>query len=254
MELRDLEQHELDLLPLGIGEWAMQPAMKMKIRVSLLVSATTAGAATGLLSEADAIHAALSDRLGTCLSFLAAALVLQLVGIRLPGRGSLSVSAVTLVGAAIVLGPGPAMAIGVLTAFVQWARSRGLAHRALFDAANLALSAGAAGVVFQRLDSLEDSGIAHLTAALLAGLAYVAINLGLLCLAMALSEERSPLGVWRERFHFARLHFLAFGALGLLAATAYDQLGAAALLAFVLPPILLLLSMRESLAQFRPAP
>jgi drug/metabolite transporter (DMT)-like permease len=66
---------------------------------------------------------------------------------------------------------------------------------------------------------------------------------------MALSEARWPLRVWRERFHFARFHFLAYGALGLLAATAYEQLGAAALVAFALPPILLALSMREGLAR-----
>ena len=56
--------------------------------------------------------------------------------------------------------------------------------------------AGAAGLVFQRLASLEEAGIVHLLAALLAGLASVAGNLGLLCFAMALSEA-----LWRERFH-----------------------------------------------------
>ena len=95
----------------------------------------------------------------------------------------------------------------------------------------------------------RSSGLVRLLAALLAGLAYVSVNIGLLCFAMALSEARSPLSVWHERFHFARFHFLAYGALGLLAATAYDQLGTAALLPFVLPPMLLALSMRESLAR-----
>jgi hypothetical protein len=53
------------------------------------------------------------------------------------------------------------MAIGIVTALAQWGRSRGLAHRALFDAANLALSAGAAGVAFERIASLENSGFVH---------------------------------------------------------------------------------------------
>jgi hypothetical protein len=231
----------------------MRLVSTMRAPVALLVGAAVAAAASSLTLQADAIQDAYNNRLPSSLAFLIASILLQLLGLKLPGRGTLSVSAVGLVGAAIALGTGPAMAIAVVTALAQWMRSRGLAHRALFDAANLALSAGAAGVAFERITSLETSGIVHLLAALLAGLAYVAVNLGLLCLAMALSEARSPLSVWHERFHFARFHVLAYGALGLLAATAADRLGAAALAAFLLPPILLALSMRDGLTRFRPA-
>jgi hypothetical protein len=77
-----------------------------------------------------------------------------------------------------------------------------------------ALAAGAAGVVFAQFSDLDDSAPVRVVAALLAGLAYTAVNHGVLCLAMAASEARRPLTVWRERFHWARFHFL--GALGLL--------------------------------------
>jgi hypothetical protein len=227
----------------------MRFAAIMRAPVALLVGAAVAAAATAIAATADSIGAALDNQLSPFLAFLAASVLLQLVGLKLPGRGTLGVSAVGLVGAAITLGAGPAMAIGILIAIVQWARTRGLMHRAFFDAANLALSAGAAGLVFHGLASAERSGLVDLLAALLAGLAFATVNIGLLCFAMGLSERRSPLGIWRERFHFARFHFLAFGALGLLAASAYDQLGAASLLAFVLPPILLTLSMRQSLTR-----
>jgi hypothetical protein len=63
---------------------------------------------------------------------------------------------------------------------------------------------------------------------------------------MALSESRSPFAIWRDRFSWAGLHFLAFGALGLLAATADAQLGAVSLLAFIVPPLLLAHSMRAA--------
>jgi hypothetical protein len=227
----------------------MRLASIMRAPVFLLVGAVVAGATTAIILTADAIQAALHDQLPGFLAYLAASAILQLVGLKLPGGGTLSVSAVGLVGAAIVLGPGPAIAIGALTGLAQWLRSRGLAHRALFDIANLALASGAAALVFDLIADVARSGLVRLLAALLAGLAYVTVNIGLLCVAMALSEARSPLNVWRERFHFARFHFLAYGALGLLAASAYTQLGAPALLAFVLPPILLALSMRESLAR-----
>ena len=218
--------------------------------LALLVGAAPAGAATALAFSAQAISDALSADLGRSLAFLAAALVLQLAGLKAPGHGSLGVSAVGILGAVIALGTGPAMAVAVCCALVQCVRARGLVHRALFDAANLALAAGVAGLVFEAVARDDSSGLV-LLAALLAGLAYVVANIGLLCAAMALAEARSPLAIWRERFHFARFHFLAFGALALLAASAYEQLGAAALLPFVLPPLLLALSMRESLARLR---
>jgi hypothetical protein len=43
-----------------------------------------------------------------------------------------------------------------------------------------------------------------------AGVVYVAINHALLCLAMSVSETRSPRVVWLERFHWARYYLLAF--------------------------------------------
>jgi hypothetical protein len=143
----------------------MRFASTMRAPVALLVGAAVAAAATTLTLTADATQAALNDQLPRFLAFLAASVLLQLVGLKLPGRGTLSVSAVSLIGAAIALGTGPAMAIGVLTALVQSARARGLVHRALFDAANLALSAGAAGLVFQRLAALESSGTVYLLGA-----------------------------------------------------------------------------------------
>ena len=224
------------------------------VRLVVLIGASAAGAACALAFASASIGAALRDQLGRSLAFLAAALVLQLFGLRLPGRGTLGVSAVALLAAAITLGSGPAMAIALSCAAAQWLRRRGLAHRALFDASNLALSTGAAGLCYHALAGAGSSGTLQLAAALAAGLCYSATNVGLLCLAMATSEARSPLTIWRERFHWARYHFLAFGALALLAASTYGQLGAAALLPFCLPPILLTLSMRESLARFRKAP
>jgi hypothetical protein len=222
-----------------------------RLRIPLLVGGTVAGAATGIAFAADGIRAALSDHLGRSLGFLAASVLLQLFALRVSGRGSVGVSAVGIVGTAIALGTGPAMAVGVAVALAQWARSRGLAYRALFDAGNLALSGGAAGLVFDGVSDLDGSGIVRLLAALLAGLAYTTVNHGLLCLAIGSSDSRSPLVIWKAQFHWARYQFLAFGALALLAATADAQLGAAALLAFVLPPILLAQSMRQSLHRSR---
>jgi hypothetical protein len=230
------------------------PAKRSKLAragVPLLVSAAMVGAGVALGFAAAGIRDAFADHPARSLAFLGASILLQLFAVRLPGPGSVSVSAVGIIGAAIALGTGPAMAIGVAVALAQWARTRAPAYRALFDASNLALSAGAAGVVFDQVAGLDGSGVLSLLAALAAGFAYSGVNFGLLCLAMGSSEGRSAVAVWLERFHWARFHFLAFGALGLLAATADAQLGAVSLVAFVVPPILLALSMRGALARFR---
>ena len=222
-----------------------------RMRVGLLIGATAAATAAGLALAADGLGNAMRDHLGMTLAFLAATVLLQLFAIKVPGRGCIGVGAVGLVASGIVLGPGAAMSIAVAGALVQWVRSRGLAHRAIFDASNFALAAGAAAVAFDAIDGLDGTGIVRLGAALIAGVVFGIVNVGLLCLAMAASESRSPLAVWLERFHWSRFHLLAFGPLALLAATAYASLGAASLLAFVLPPVLLALLMRESLARFR---
>jgi hypothetical protein len=243
---------EFGLVELGVMELSERRQRRPKAQVAVLIAGAVAGAATGLGFAAGGIADALRDRLGASLAFLAVTVLLQLFALRLPGsRGSIGVSAVGLVAAGIVLGTGPAMLIGVCAALAQYLRSRGIFHRALFDAANFCLAAGAAGLVYQQLADLGHSGALRLAAALLAGFAYTAVNHGLLCLAMGLSEARSPLVVWRERFHFARYHFLAFGALALLAASAYNELGPASLLALVIPPVLLAQSIRDSLGRLR---
>lgn len=228
----------------------MEPtSLGRRMLVFALVAAAMGGAGAAIAFTADDVHGALSRHAGRLAAFLAAAVALQLLSVRVPGRGSVSVSAAALVGAAIALGTGPAMAIAGATALAQWLRSRGLAHRALFDTANYVLSAGAAGAVFHALAGSSAGGGARLAAALVAGLAYTVANHVLLCGVMALSESRSPFAVWRDRFSWAGLHFLAFGALGLLAATADAQLGAVALLASLVPSLLLAHSLRAAFAR-----
>jgi HD-GYP domain-containing protein (c-di-GMP phosphodiesterase class II) len=60
--------------------------------------------------------------------------------------------------------------------------------------------------------------------------------------------ERTPLKtIWFERFHWARFHFVLFGPLALAATIAYEQVGTAGLVAFTLPPALMILSVRQYL-------
>jgi HD-GYP domain-containing protein (c-di-GMP phosphodiesterase class II) len=73
------------------------------------------------------------------------------------------------------------------------------------------------------------------------------VNNGLLCLAMSLAERTPWTVIWFERFHWARFHFALFGPLALAATVAYQQIGTAGLVAFTLPPALMILSVRQYL-------
>src|SRR4029078_4130291 len=101
--------------------------------------------------------------------------------------------------------------------------------------------AGVLGVFF------APSGRGRRGGAIAAGLVYVIVNNGLLSLAMSLDEHVSWRKVWLERFHWARFHFLLFGPLALAATVAYREIGLLGLVAFTLPPALMILSVRQYL-------
>jgi putative nucleotidyltransferase with HDIG domain len=152
---------------------------------------------------------AFSEQPERSLTVLALTLVLQLFSVEVYGRGSVSVSAIGILTSALLLNTGTALA------------------------------AAAASLIFHALPQ------SRLLAAVLAGLAYAAVNNGLLCLVMSLSEDTAWRSVWFERFHWARYHFLLFGPLALAGTIAFEQIGAMGLAAFALPPALMILSVRQ---------
>jgi hypothetical protein len=224
------------------------------VALAALITLEAVGAALALAFTAPGLSNALHDHFGWMIVLLASTLLLQLAAVHLPGHGTISVSAVGVLAAAIQLGTGAAIVIAVAAALTQWVRARGLAHRALFDASTFALSAAAAALTYHATASASTSSSIRLLAALLAGLAYTTVNHSLLCLAISLSETRSPLKVWQKRFHWARHHFLAYGLLGLVAAITNQQLGFASLPVLLLPPILLAQTMRIRFEQHRDTP
>ena len=174
-------------------------------------------------------------------TLLALTLALQMFSVRVYGRGSVSVSAIGILASAFLFDTGTTMAIAILAAVAQSIRRRSEFHKAVFDASNFALSAGAASLVFQALDDWR------LPAAILAGAVFAVVNNGLLCLVMSFAERIPWTTVWFERFHWARFHFALFGPVALAATIAYQQVGTAGLVAFTLPPALMILSVRQYL-------
>jgi putative nucleotidyltransferase with HDIG domain len=222
-----------------------RPHLRLDDRVMTLVVTTSVVASFGLITMARSIGQTFADDSGRVATLLALTLVLQMFSVPVYRRGSVSVSAIGVLASVFLLDTGTAMAVAVVAALVQWIRAllrhRGQLHKGIFDCANYALSAAAASVAFNL------AGVWRPGAAVLAGTIYAAVNNGLLCLAMSFAEETSWRTIWRERFHWARFHFVLFGPLALAATIAYRQTGTAGLAAFALPPALMILSVRQYL-------
>ena len=214
----------------GLDERVVTLIVGLAITACVALTATSAG----LISTAEEQPVRIA-------TLLALTLALQMFSVRVYGRGSVSVSAIGIVASAFLFDTGTTMAIAVLAAATQLVRKNSELHKAVFDASNFAISAGAASLVFHALHDWR------FPAAVLAGAVFAVINNGLLCLVMSLAERIPWTTVWFERFHWARFHFALFGPLALAATIAYEQIGIAGLVAFTLPPALMILSVRQYL-------
>ena len=214
----------------GLNERVVTLIVGLAITACVALTATSAG----LVSSA-------KEQPVRIVTLLALTLALQMFSVRVYGRGSVSVSAVGILASAFLFDTGTTMAIAVFAAATQLVRRNSELHKAVFDASNFAISAGAASLVFHALHDWR------VPAAVLAGAVFAVVNNGLLCLVMSFAERIPWTTVWFERFHWARFHFALFGPLALAATIAYEQIGIAGLVAFTLPPALMILSVRQYL-------
>jgi putative nucleotidyltransferase with HDIG domain len=220
---------------------------ELEPRVVGLILVVAVAATITLVALQGSIVDTFASRPRDSLTLAVLTLALQSLSVQVYGRGSMSASAIGLLASGILLGVGPAMAFAVLTALVQWGRSRGPLYKAVFDMGNFALTAGCGAGVYELITIAGHSTTLKIVAATIAGIVYSTVNNGLLCLAISFSESESFRRVWMERFHWARYHFLAWGPLAAAAAIAYEKVGVVGVSAFVLPSALMVLSWREYL-------
>jgi putative nucleotidyltransferase with HDIG domain len=219
--------------------------------VALLIGLVTAAAAAVTVATASTTAAVVAHRPRDCAVFLALALALQLFAIEVVGGGRIGVSAVAILASGVALGVGPAVAIAIVTALLNWLiHGRTLFHRGIFDIGNFAVSAAAAAAVVGAARwAGGDAGL--VVGSLAAGTTYSLVNNALLCIAIGATIQKPAREIWDERFRWARWHYLAFGPLALACAVAYEQIGIPGLAAFAFPPALVLLSVRQYLDRTR---
>jgi putative nucleotidyltransferase with HDIG domain len=220
-------------------------AQRVSPALVAFITSVVVVAAVSLTAVAPDIGSAAIDDTTAFVGFALLTLLLQALAVESYGAGGEALSAVGILAAGFRFGPGAAAAIAVAAAVTQSIRKRGLFHRAIFDASNFCLSALISAAVFHVALTASSSTAPRLVVASMAGVVYKGVNVGLLCIAMALSEARPVQEVWSERYRWARLYYPAFGVFALAMSMAYAKLGLVGLAAFALPPALIALSVRQ---------
>jgi hypothetical protein len=216
-----------------------------RLGVMVFIAAAATAATVALVSAFPSARDVVSSHALELAVLFCVTVLLQTSSIRVPGRGSLSASSIGILACAFALGAGAAVFVAVAAAVTQWVRRRGILHRAVFDAANFSLSAGAGGAVFALFAGEGSLQPELVVAAAVAGTAYCALNTGLLCVAMGLSERTSPLAVWRERFSWATPHYLLAGPLAFASVLAYQHVGLVGFAVFGIPHAIALFAHRR---------
>jgi HD-GYP domain-containing protein (c-di-GMP phosphodiesterase class II) len=220
-------------------------------RVFALMFAAGAGTAAVLAVSAAPLGEAVAHHSLPIAAFGVVVLSLAWTPIEIYGRGSFTFAGAGLLATAFAFGVAAGMVAAFLVAGVVFVRNKGLAHRALFNAATLALSAGAGGAIYGLATSAGSAGPRRLGAAVVAGAVFYLVNIGLLSAVMAASEKSRIVGVWKERFRWLAPYYLASGALALAICLAYQKIGVGGLAAFALPPAFMMLSTRQYLERTR---
>jgi PAS domain S-box-containing protein len=220
-------------------------------RVAVLVTVVAAVAATAFaLSRAEILHTVQTTP-GTFAALIMLAVVLQLLAVEVYGKGSISVAGLALLAVGFDLGVGPAMVAAAIAATAHALHKRNPVHRAIFNISTFALATGAGALVYRGPGAQDWPPLPRLAAATAAGVCFYAVNIGLLTMAMSLAERRSFHSVWSERFKWLTPHYLCFGPLALACSVAAERLGPIGVLAFVVPPALLVISLRQYLMRTR---
>jgi diguanylate cyclase (GGDEF)-like protein/putative nucleotidyltransferase with HDIG domain len=153
--------------------------------------------------------------------------------------GSISVSAVGALAGAALFGPRAALALAVTTSVVEWSARRSPIHRVLFNVGALSLASLAAAGIFTAGFEGRLGDLITVAAGLAAGMAYFAVNTGLLSLALAMEGHERWWRAWQERFAWLAPHWVVYGFVGGVIAIAYTAAGMFALAVFAVPLLLM---------------
>jgi len=141
----------------------------------------------------------------------------------------------------LVYGPALAMLISVLGALISEIIERKISwYKILFNASQLSLSAGIAGLVYQYTGGIIgfQNFFEFIFPAALCAIIYCLINLVLVTMFISLDQGSRITAVWRINFKDVLPTYLAEAPLGFLMAIVYVEVGIFGILLFFLPLLL----------------
>jgi hypothetical protein len=203
---------------------------------------------TALLAAALVATLLPAGHLTPLLVFPALALVAEIVGADIYGSSTVSLSAVPVLAAAAAGEPRAALLGALLAGLATTVRSgTRRVEQYVFNPAALVLCASVASVVVS--PAVGEIVPLLVTAGLVGGIGYFAVDNGLVALAIGLDQRRRTRDVLREELSWLLPSFAAYGVLGALLGSAWQTATGWGVVAFLVPPTLLRLAQRQYLAR-----
>jgi len=110
-------------------------------------------------------------------------------------------------------------------------------YKTLFNASQYALSAGVAGIVYQKLGGVV--GLVNISnyiiPAAICAIIYFLINSNLFMIVVSLSEEVSILSVWKKQIRGTLATYIALAPIGFIMALVYTNIGVWGIILFFFP-------------------
>ncbi len=183
------------------------------------------------------------------LVFLLLALAFGRTRIPIYGDTAISIGMVGDFAVAFLYGPAGAAIVSPFAALATDWMGGGAWYKRVFNVGSVIVVNVTVAWMIQRLLGVTGPGL-PLTGWLIpicfiGIVAYYLLNISLVTIAVSLATKTSILQVWREKFEWLLPHYVAFGMLGLALAVAYSGLGYWGLLAFVAPPLMMRLAIKQ---------
>ena len=162
-------------------------------------------------------------------------------------ESSVSVSFICLFAIGVLYGPAGVAVAAPFCALSLHLPRKVFSLRFLFNVGSAILADGlAAAVLWALIDPshIEVSPQVVSAALVAAGVSY-GVSSFLVTNVVSLTTKQSPWAVWQESFQWLFPHYMVFGLLGLACALAYRALGVTGLLAFVAPPFMMRLAIKQ---------
>ena len=164
------------------------------------------------------------------------------------GDTAVSIGMVGDVSVAFLYGPAGAAIVSPIAA-LAWDLEATPWYKRLFNVGSFVIVNVVTAGVIQALLGTRGEGLPVdawlIPIALMAVCTYYLMNISMVTAAVSLSTQASIGEVFREKFQWLIPHYIAFGLLGLAVAVAYDGLGYAGLLAFIAPPLMMRLAIKQ---------